>query len=106
MQSLDPVALLQARPRGAADSPAQIRQAAQQFEALLIAQLMRAAQTSGSGGFMGPDEGEADSTMLELAQEQFAQALAAGGGLGMTDMIVQGLKSGGPAGRVAASVKD
>ena len=67
------------------DSAGKIAQAAGQFEALLIQQMLQSAHASGE-----PEDGES-STMTDLAQQQFAQALATRGGLGIAKMVVQGL---------------
>jgi Rod binding domain-containing protein len=78
----------QARPK---DDPAAIARAASQFEALLITQLIRAARGD-TEGWLGSGEDQAASSALELAEEQFAEALAAQGGLGLASLIVSGLQ--------------
>lgn len=72
------------------DTPEKIEQAAKQFEALLIAQMMKSMHEAGSKGWLG-EEDESSECATEMAQEQFAQAIANGGGLGLSRMIVQGL---------------
>jgi flagellar protein FlgJ len=75
----------------AAPSPAKLHDVAQQFEALLIGEMLKsiheAAQDSGDD-----DDGDAggDSAM-DMAQSQFAQSIAMQGGLGLTHMIETGL---------------
>ncbi len=71
------------------DNPAKIRDAASQFEALLINQMMQSSRAS-SGGWMGGEEDQ-NSTLTELGEQQFAQALASNGGLGIAKMIIAGL---------------
>ncbi len=71
------------------DNPAKIREAASQFEALLINQMMQSSRAS-SGGWMGGEEDQ-NSTLTELGEQQFAQALASNGGLGIAKMIIAGL---------------
>jgi Rod binding domain-containing protein len=75
------------------DSPARIRQCATDFEGLLLSQMLRSAREAGGGGLTGDseDENDANSTMVELGEQQFAQALASRGGLGIAKMVVQGL---------------
>ena len=75
------------------DSPAKIRQAATDFEALLLAQMMRAARETSGGGLSADDsdDSEENSTMIELGEQQFAQALASSGGLGIAKMVLIGL---------------
>lgn len=75
------------------DSPAKIKQAATDFEALLLAQMMKSAREASGGDLTadGADDSEANSTMIELGEQQFAQALASSGGLGIAKMIITGL---------------
>jgi Rod binding domain-containing protein len=71
-------------PVAKAKNPAE---AAQQFEALLLGQMLRSAHSS---------DGEQDSsseTMWDMAAEQLAQVLARNGGVGMARMIQEGLKA-------------
>ena len=72
------------------DTPAKIRDAARQFESLLIAQLMKSMRDS-EGGWMGTDDDDASSSAMEYGQEMFAQSLSAGGGLGMAQLVAKGL---------------
>jgi Rod binding domain-containing protein len=71
--------------------PDRIHAAAQQFEALLISQMMKIARETNSDGWLsdGNETGE-DSTM-EMAEAQFAQAMAAQGGLGLAKTIVKAM---------------
>jgi len=73
------------------DDPAKIKNAAQQFEALLIGQMMKSMHDS-EGGWLGTGDDDSSSSAMEYGQEIFAQAMAQGGGLGLTEMIVSGLK--------------
>lgn len=72
--------------------PKNITQAAEQFEALLLAQMLKGSHDETSGGWMGTGDDQAGSSMADLAEEHLAQALAAGGGLGLTRLIATGLK--------------
>lgn len=94
--------LARLRESGQSEDPEVLRQAAADFEALLVAEMLKSARASG-GGWLGSGDDEAGATMVELAEQQFAQALAAAGGLGLADLIVAGLsgKVGevGPSGR-------
>lgn len=80
-------------PQRKADSPARVQDAAKQFEALLITQLLKSSR-SGDGGWLGADAGQASSTALDMAEEHFAQALSASGGLGLAAMVTKGLEQG------------
>jgi flagellar protein FlgJ len=72
------------------DDPVKIKGAAHQFEALLIGQMLKSMRDS-EGGWMGTGEDEAGASAMEYAQEMFAQSLAASGGLGLADLVSQGL---------------
>jgi Rod binding domain-containing protein len=73
------------------DTLAKIQHAAADFEALLLAQMLKSSRESSGGSLTGTDDGEANSTMIELGEQQFAQALASSGGLGIAKMVVTGL---------------
>ena len=95
---LEPVlssTLMTAAPEGQAakDSPERIRQAAHDFEGLLLAQMLKSARESGGGSLSGDDDEseDANSSLIELGEQQFARALSAGGGLGIAKMVVAGL---------------
>jgi Rod binding domain-containing protein len=77
-------------PRG---SPAKIAQCAKDFEGLLVAQMLRSAREAGGGDFAGDgdDENEANSTLVELGEQQLAQALANSGALGIGKIVTAGL---------------
>jgi Rod binding domain-containing protein len=76
----------------AKDTPEKIRKAAVDFEALLIAQMLKSARESG-GGMTGDEdeEDETNSTVLELGEQQLAQILANNGGLGIAKMVIAGM---------------
>lgn len=77
---------------GAAGStPLRIQEAAEQFEALLITQLLRASRQGVGEGWLGTGEDQAASSAMEMAEEYFAQALASQGGLGLARMIAEEL---------------
>jgi peptidoglycan hydrolase FlgJ len=71
--------------------PEKIGKAAQQFEALMIGQMMRTMRESGSGWFGSGESGAGDAA-TEFAEQQFAQALASAGGLGLAATVSAGLK--------------
>jgi len=77
----------------ASPSPAKLHEIAQQFEALLIGEMLKgvreAAKDSGMDG--EDDEDPAGESATDLAQTQFAQAIAAQGGLGLSRLIETGL---------------
>jgi len=76
---------------GRADTPAKIRDAASQFEALLLAQMLKSVREAAGEGWLGTDGDEAGGLMLDVAQEHLAQVLAAQGGLGLASLVAEGL---------------
>lgn len=72
------------------DSPAKIKEAAQQFEALLIGQLLQSAAES--GGWLGSGSDSASSCAGGFAQQQLAGAMSKSGGFGLAALIEEGLK--------------
>ncbi|MGD0499714.1 MAG: rod-binding protein [Bryobacteraceae bacterium] len=82
-------------PRPKADTPAQIHDAAQQFEALLLTQILRSARES-DGGWLGLGADSASDCASDLADEQLALAMSQRGGLGLADLIAAGLTKDEP----------
>jgi len=74
------------------DDPEKIRKAANQFEALLIGQMLKSMRDS-EGGWLGTGEDDSSSSAMEYAQEIFAQSMASKGGLGIADMVSKGIAS-------------
>ena len=68
--------------------PADARDAAEQFEALLIGQMLRAVRES--GGWLGTSDPSGDCA-TEYAEQQLAAVIAQRGGLGLADLIARGL---------------
>jgi hypothetical protein len=56
----------------------------------LPSQQSKRCMKGGSGGWMGTGDDQSADSAMELAEEQFAQALASRGGLGLSKLIVQG----------------
>ncbi|HWB87394.1 MAG TPA: hypothetical protein VG675_24840 [Bryobacteraceae bacterium] len=73
------------------DTPAKIHDAAQQFEALLLGQMLRSERESGNGWLSNDDDSAADCA-TDFAEQQFATLLSKQGGLGLSNLIVQGLE--------------
>ena len=73
------------------DDPAKIEHAAKGFESLLIGQILKSSHESGSAWTGSDDDDPSGDTATEMAEEQFAQALASRGGLGLAKLITQGL---------------
>ena len=72
------------------DDPDKVHKAAQQFEALLITQILKSAHDD-SEGWLGTGDDKAGSSAMSIAEEQFAQALSNRGGLGLARLIENGL---------------
>lgn len=75
-------------------SPAAIRAAAEQFEALLVGQMLRSMREAGGGGWLGASEQDASFSLMEMAEQCLATALASQGGLGLARMVEQALAAG------------
>jgi Rod binding domain-containing protein len=66
-------------------------EAAKQFEALLIEEMLKSARAGGSGDWMGESGDQSGSALSEMAEQQFAQLLAANGGVGLAKLVADGL---------------
>jgi Rod binding domain-containing protein len=93
---MDQVSLAHADPRLLADSslkqtdsPAKIHDAAQQFEGLLLAQML--ASVHQGGGWLGSSD-QSSSAATGFAEQQLAGMIAQKGGLGLSSMIATGLQ--------------
>lgn len=75
------------------DTPEKITDAVQQFETLLIEQLLRSMRANGSEGWMGTGEDSSSETLMEYAEQEFARVIAANGGFGLAKIIGDGLSS-------------
>jgi Rod binding domain-containing protein len=75
-------------------APKKVEDAARQFEALLVTQLIRAARDE--GGWLGSGGDGSGAPALEFAEEQLAAAISARGGLGLAQLISTSLTSVAP----------
>ena len=75
---------------GSNSDPAKVRDAAQQFEALLLAQVLKSAH--GEGGWLGTGDDASGGCASDFAEEQLALAMARSGGFGLADLISKGLQ--------------
>ncbi len=73
------------------DSPEKLKDAATQFEALMIGQLLKAAHDESGDESLGGDSDPASASAMDFANDYFARAMATKGGLGLSNMIVAGL---------------
>ncbi|MBV8553612.1 MAG: hypothetical protein JOY54_20125 [Acidobacteriaceae bacterium] len=70
-----------------ADKTVRLHTAAQQFEALMIGEMLKAAREGEGDGWLGDDQDSGSESAMDMAQSQFASALAGRGGLGLANMI-------------------
>jgi peptidoglycan hydrolase FlgJ len=75
-----------------ADDPAKVKLAATQFEALLIAQMLKSMRAASSDGWLGAGEDQAGMSMMEMGEECMAEMMAQQGGLGLASMVMRGLE--------------
>jgi Rod binding domain-containing protein len=88
--SLNIGALSAAIPDSTADqNPKRLPEAARQFEALMITQIMKSARESSGGGWLSDGDETGEDTSMGMAEEQFAQSMAKSGGFGLANMIVK-----------------
>jgi flagellar protein FlgJ len=64
--------------------------AAQDFESLLIGQMLHSMREEGSG-WLGTGDDDASATAFGFGEDQLAKALTKGGGLGLSKVIASGL---------------
>jgi len=74
--------LFAATPPDKPAGPDKVRDAAQQFEALLMGQILRSARES---------NGSSDDAAMEFAEQHLSTVLAHSGGFGLARLIGQGL---------------
>jgi Rod binding domain-containing protein len=93
---MDGISLAQADPKLLADSkikqtdsPAKIHDAAQQFEGLLLAQILGSIHEG--GGWLGSSD-DSSGAATGFAEQQLAGMIAQKGGLGLSTMISAGLQ--------------
>jgi flagellar protein FlgJ len=67
--------------------PVRLHKAAQDFEALLVGQMLKSARESNDGGWLGSGEETGDDSAMDMAESQLANALAHNGGLGLAATI-------------------
>ena len=88
----------QSKPLPPGRDPEAIKKATQDFEALLIAGILKMVRESASLDKSGMGEGDqAGATALEMAEEQLSRSLAQNGGIGLDSLLANGLASPGAA---------
>lgn len=76
------------KPTSSQKSNSKLEDAAGQFEALMIGQLLESLTKTGSPG----GEESSGTSLLEMGKDQLAQAISAGGGLGLKKTILASIK--------------
>jgi flagellar protein FlgJ len=71
------------------NKPSKVEDAAKQFEALLIGQMLRSVREANTD----EDADQSSAAMLDMADQQFAQVLASQGGLGLARIVGRSLTS-------------
>ena len=74
------------------DEPSKVKLAATQFEALLIAQMLKGMRSASSDGWLGTGEDQAGMSMMEMGEECMAEMMARQGGLGLASMVTRGIE--------------
>lgn len=81
--------------------PKDVKQAATQFEAMLVAQMFKEMRAASGSGWLGTGEDQSSASMMDLADEHLAQVLASQGGLGLARMVVKSVDQQAASGAVA-----
>lgn len=68
-----------------------IEDAARQFEALLVEQMLRTMRESGGEGWMGTGEDKSAESLMGYAEQEISRVIAASGGFGLAKMVSAGL---------------
>jgi Rod binding domain-containing protein len=89
--NIDPISARLASTVQPAANPSKIADAAKQFEALMLGQILKTARESSDGGWLGTGDDHSGELALEMAEQQFAQAMSARGGLGIAKLVTAGL---------------
>jgi Rod binding domain-containing protein len=76
------------------DDPAKIRDAAQQFESLLMGQILSSVREGTGGGWLGSGEDSSGAAATGFAEQQLATMMSQKGGLGLAKLISEGLERG------------
>jgi Rod binding domain-containing protein len=84
--------------------PAKLADAARQFEALMIGELLKSADSE-KGTWLDEDSDNASETAMGMAQTQLAQAMASRGGFGLANTIEKAMSRPVPATLDAAGIR-
>jgi Rod binding domain-containing protein len=76
----------------ASTESAKVDEAAKQFEALVVGQVLKVSRESSDGGWLGSGEDQGGEMAVELGEQAFAQAIAARGGFGIAKLVKANLE--------------
>ena len=68
-------------------------EAAADFEALLIAQMLRSTRSASSLTSLDGEDGGSSDAVMEFAEQQLSECLSSAGGLGLATLVTQGLSA-------------
>jgi Rod binding domain-containing protein len=85
--------------------PAKLAEAARQFEALMIGELLKSADGD-KATWLGDDADNASETAMGMAQTQLAQAMASRGGFGLASTIERAMTRPAPAAPDATAINN
>jgi len=81
-----------AKPGAAGGKTMNAKEAATQFEGLLIEEMLRSAHESNPGSLGGDEEADSQNdTIFDMATQQFAQVMAKQGGFGIAKIVDAGI---------------
>jgi flagellar protein FlgJ len=89
MTLISPVSDISASTQESNGSSKKLAEAAKQFEALMITQMMKSARETSGGGWLSDGDEAGEDSSMGMAEEQFAQSMASSGGLGLANMVVK-----------------
>jgi Rod binding domain-containing protein len=72
------------------DDGTKVKKAAQQFEGLILGQMLKSVHESNDDGVLGGGDDPSASTAMEMAYENIAQTMAANGGIGLAKFVEKG----------------
>jgi Rod binding domain-containing protein len=79
---------------GGHGKPTNAKEAATQFEGMLIGEMLRSVHDTNSGSLDGDGDSDSESdTTYSMAADQFAQLMAKQGGFGVAKLLTQALAS-------------
>ena len=79
---------------GSHGKPRDAKEAATQFEGMLIGEMLRSVHDSNSGSLDGDEDSDSEGdTTFSMAADQLAQMMAKQGGFGIAKLVTQGLAS-------------